>query len=58
MVKIWKPINLWVFVDFVNMDMSGQLKKKSRVSKIWRKIGKFHFTVKESLCDSFGDFGD
>ena len=28
MVKIGKPINLWVFVDLVNMDMDGSIKKK------------------------------
>ena len=33
-VKIGKPINLWVFVDLVNMDMSGPIKFFFRVSKI------------------------
>ena len=55
MVKIGKPINLWVFVDLVNMDMGGPIKIFFRVSKIWKKIGKIHFIVKESFCDSFGD---
>ena len=58
MVKTGKPINLWVYVDLVNTDMGGPIKIFFRVSKIWRKIGKFHFIVKESLCDFFGNFGD
>ena len=58
MVKIGKLFYLWVFVELVNMDMDGPIKKNSRVSKIWGKIEKFYFIVKESLCDSFGDFGD
>ena len=46
---------LWIWLTWT---WAAQLKKNSWVSKIWKKIEKFHFIVKESLCDSFGDFGD
>ena len=56
MVKIGKPINLWMFVDLVNMDMDNPIKKKILgFSKFGEKLKKIHFIVKESLCDSFGD---